>query len=426
MKPKMKLLIVADTLDVNASSGAKGRLAFINSLVQSGYHCTVYHYSRIPVLINGVKKCVEIPEAKASLYYWLAKTQVLLQRVLKTNFNHWIEHKRGFSFTHTYDWKSIQKAIKHENPQDYDAILALSYASSFRSHRAILDLPDWHKKFIAYVHDPYPMHSYPRPYDWVEPGHQFKRNFFVAITRSAQHLIYPSKLLAQWMESYYHDAHGKALVIPHQLPVQSIENTTVPAWVAINKFIILHAGSLMSARNPTYICEAFQELCKENKEFKEQAQLVFIGSDSVFNDTLNTYKNSCKQIVIQPDRLPFKETLAIQGIATVHVILEAVGSISPFLPGKIAHAIHAQKHMLLLGPYYSEARRILGKNYPFYSEINDVDNIKSKLYEMYLQWKSHGMDFKYSDHRLNDYFSPSYLKKQLDTAIDATHHNTTS
>src|SRR5690606_20049590 len=119
------------------------------------------------------------------------------------------------------------KGIKDFEP---DLVLTLSKGASFRPHHALLELPKWHSKWMAYIHDPYPMHSYPRPYDYVEPGHQQKRKFFLNIAEKARYAAYPSKLLAEWMESYYSKLKGKTVIIPHQIDDTEVELNALPEF----------------------------------------------------------------------------------------------------------------------------------------------------------------------------------------------------
>lgn len=412
MKTKPTLLIIADTLDLDSSSGAKASMGIVQSLAHCGYSLKVLHYSRKPVAIDGVS-CVAIPEKKFSLYYVLSKLQIVLNRYARINLNPFIEKKRGFSYNHTFDVGCIKKAIKKERPEGYDWILALSYAGSFRAHKAITALPEWHDKFIPYVHDPYPQASYPRPYDWVEPGHQEKRDFFLDVCQAARYVMYPSTLLAEWMESYYHVARGKRVVIPHQFSQESTDGSTIPSFFKADRFSIIHAGSLMMARNPMALATAFAQLCEELPRFRHQSQLIFVGHPSTFQEPLETLRQQCDSMYIHPEYLPFNQVLPMQYQASVNVILEAKAPYSPFLPGKVPHCVVANKPILLLGPPISETRRILGDTYPYWAENDDFERIKSHLKALFERWEEEKRTFDYGE-KVHFYFKPAYFKSQLD------------
>ena len=405
-----KILIVVESLDSNHSSGIKGRIALINNLKECGYQLKVYHYSRIDIAIPDIES-ISIPEKRRNIFYILSRLQRLFTRITKKNINPFVESILGFSFTFFSDVYSIKKALKKEIDFNPDWVLTLSYASSFRPHRALLSIPKWHKKWLAYVHDPYPMHSYPRPYDWVEPGHQYKRKFFLEIVEKSKFIVYPSKLLADWMESYYPKQKGKEIIIPHQISKKEIESVELPTFFESTKFNILHAGSLMSARKPYGLINAFELFLKEIPEAKIDANLIFVGKNTVFENYMLKKQIELPQLIVS-DYLPFQKVYTMQKTASVNVIIEAKGSISPFLPGKMPHIISVEKPILLLGPIYSESKRLLSVNFDNWSEIDDEGKIKEIIIKLYKNWKGDIIDYDYSF--VKEYLSLGYLKNIID------------
>src|SRR5690606_35632747 len=103
--------------------------------------------------------------------------------------------------------------------------------------------------------------------------------------------------------------------------------------------------------------------------------------------------------------VPFDAVFSTQRSASVNVILEAKGPISPFLPGKFPHCIQAGKPILLLGPYYSECRRLLGNEHRWWSEIDDEQKILEHLVELFDQWQKTSVDNKEDYSNLEDYLS---------------------
>jgi hypothetical protein len=83
---------------------------------------------------------------------------------------------------------------------DFDLIITLSKAASFRTHEAVLRLPELHAKWLAYVLDPYPFHLYPSPYNWTEAGHQQKEPFFKEVSEKAAFSSFPSLFVASGNE----------------------------------------------------------------------------------------------------------------------------------------------------------------------------------------------------------------------------------
>ncbi len=409
----MKILVVVDSLNIEDSSGAKANVSLIQNLKKAGFEVVVYHYSRKEIHLEGIT-CVAIKEIKFSFMYFLSRIQREISKLFKININQQIESLFGFSFTFFNDVNSITNGLDNIGFFEPDWVLTLSYASSFRPHKALLSLPKWHSKWLAYVHDPYPMHSYPRPYDWVEPGHQFKRDFFWEITGKSKYVVYPSELLAQWMRGYYYNQEGKEIVIPHQIFEESDDNATIslPVFFNPDDFNILHAGSMMDARNPIALVNAFELFLNKYPEAKSHAKLLFIGKPSSFDTFIKEKQMIVSQIFLSDDYMSFQQVKAMQQAAAVNVILEAIGPLSPFLPGKFSHCIQSQKPILLLGPYYSESKRLLGGAYPYWSEVNDLEKIQSLIMELYQNWlknKKRIMDRP----DLTHYLSLDYLRKKM-------------
>ena len=210
----MKLLIVAESINIEDSSGSKANVALINNLVEAGYEVLVYHYTLKKIQLSGVT-CYSIPEIKYSPLYFLSRFQRIFQSHSTINAATFLEKIFGFTFTFFNDINGIVRALK-KCTFEADLVLTLSKGSSFRPHYAVLKTPKFHHKWMANVHDPYPFHYYPRPYTWVEPGYQFKEYFFRKVSEKARFSVFPSQLLMEWMGSFYPNFLKTGVVIPHQ------------------------------------------------------------------------------------------------------------------------------------------------------------------------------------------------------------------
>lgn len=409
----MKILVITDSIDVNNSSGAKANVALIKNLDKVGFKVKVLHYSFKEINLENIQSEL-IKEIKWSWRFLLSRFERLFTRFTKINLNPSLENWFGFSFTFLNDVNSINITLQKENPSDYDWVLTLSKAASFRPHAAVLKNPKWHSKWLAYVHDPYPMHAYPRPYDWVEPGHHQKRNFFWQVTEMAKYVIYPSKLLAEWMRGYYYNQTGKEVIIPHQIDTENFEAVVNSIEIDKSKFNIIHAGSLMDARNPEWLVEGFINFLNSNPESKKDARLFLIGPASRFDAFIKEKQKVCPQIIISNGYIPFEEVRQIMQMASVNVILEAIASLSPFLPGKFPHCVQANKPILLLGPYYSESRRLLGENYEFWSEVQDLERIEKLIQTFYCKWRDKKL-IQLNRVDLEHYLSVSHLGNKMNS-----------
>lgn len=407
-----KILVVAESIDVEDSSGTKGRVALIKNLYKAGFELQVYHYTRKDIQLANIP-CHSIKENRRSFLFFLSRSERYLRYWFNLKLYKPIEQIFGFSFTLFNDRNSILAALKRIKEFDPDVVLTLSKGGSYRPHHALLRIPKWHSKWIAYVHDPYPFACYPRPYDWVEPGYSRKRKFFLTLTDKARYIAYPSNLLADLMESYYAPSRGKRLILPHQIYETGNKAAELPEYFIKDAFTIVHAGTLLGPRNPRSLIQAFQEFIMENPEAKSESQLLFLGRRSKYSKEFEELKKELPQFYSSEAYIPFSTVLEIQKNAAVNVILEAKSSISPFLPGKFPHCIQAQKPILLLGPYYSESRRLLGEDYSCWSEIDDKDKIFKIIKELYNNWKSNDNRVDYNYNGLNTYLSEDYLSAQI-------------
>lgn len=406
-----KILVVAESIDLEDSSGTKGRVALIKNLHKAGFELLVYHYTRKDIQLDGIQ-CVVINENRGSLLFFLSRAERQIRYKTGWKLNKYVEQLFGFSFTLFNDRNSIVAGLKKIKDFDPDMVLTLSKGGSFRPHHALLKIPKWHDIWMAYIHDPYPFHSYPRPYDYVEPGHQQKRIFFLRLAITAKYAAYPSKLLAEWMEGYYSPLKGKAVIIPHQITEFKENDLGFPDYFQSENFNILHAGNLLWGRDPKGLIEGFLLFLKKNPQAKENSKLIFLGGENHYSNYLKTKENEVSQIFVSEDYVPHRDVLNLQIYTSVNVILEAKSEISPFLPGKFPHCVLADKPILLLGPYYSESKRLLGEEYKYWTEIDKTDKIASLLEKIYHNWcKGEHPSLNRPD--LKEYLSESSLSKKV-------------
>ncbi|MCB0447738.1 MAG: UDP-glycosyltransferase [Gelidibacter sp.] len=411
---KITLLVVIESLNVDDSSGTKGRVAFIKSLAQAGYAVTVLHFTQKELQLEGVA-CHAVKEQKNNVVYLLSRVHRLLNRWFKIDITNTVDKLFGFSFGFFNDANSLKSAIKHYKPEAYDMLWTLSKGNSYRSHKAVLGLPEWHEKWYAYVHDPFPQQLYPRPYNYVPHGYRQQRLFFRDITLKAKRIVFPSLLLKEWMQSYYAAIEGKSLIIPHQSSID-IENSDMgfPDYFKVDRFNVLHAGNLLNLRNPKPIVEAYQLFLEHYPDAVDNSSLIFLGKPSMYDAYFSKQKNVTPSLYASDDYVPFNAVYAMQQAASVNVILEAKSEISPFLPGKFAHCVAANKPIVVVGPYYSECKRLLGDGYPYCFEFDAIERLASVFGNLYTKWKKEPDQLRLDRPDLITYLSVDYLKKTIE------------
>lgn len=414
---KKRILIVAESINAEDSSGSKANVTLIKNLRRAGFEILVYHYTRKDIHLDEIP-CISIKEKRASFLFILSRIQRKLQHKLKINLAKYLEPFFGFSFTFLNDSKSIVAGLKGEKDYEFDLVITLSKGASFRPHHALLNLPQFHHKWMAYIHDPYPFHFYPAPYNWSEPGYQQKIEFFKEVAFKCQWTGYPSALLAEWMENHYSAFMNKRVIIPHQLNEESKKSDLVLAnWFDPVKFNLLHAGNLMKQRDPFPLIAAFQNFLTNNPEAKLHAKLLLIGSASYHLYNLKKKEQEIGQLFVSNGYVAYNEVLNLQEQASVNVILESVAKVSPFMPGKFPHCVAANKPILHLGPDKSEVRRLLGKDYPFWTEANDVEKTTLMIEKLYFSWKRNQEALKLNREDLRSYLSIDHLKQQISNLI---------
>lgn len=413
MQTLRKILIVVESIDVEDSSGSKANVALIQNLQKAGFEILVHHYTRREIQIPKIK-CVAIKEKRRSGLFLLSRLERYVRYLFKISLSKPLEKVFGFSFTLFNDRNSIIAALKKEVDFKSDLILTLSKGGSFRPHHALLRMPELHHKWMAYIHDPYPAHLYPRPFAWVEAGYHQKWKFIWDVSEKATYSAFPSKLLMDWMGSYYPGFLKSGLIIPHQVTEISTKDIDLPEYFNPLHFNLLHAGTLLEPRNPKVLVEAFNKFLENYPEAKIHSKLIFLGGENVFSAWLKNEAEQIREVEVSETYVPFIQVFKMQQHAAVNIILEAKSEISPFLPGKFPHCVQADKPILLLGPNYSESKRLLGETYPYWAEIDDLEKIRCCIENLYLKWKRSPDDFRLNRADLINYLSVPYLKEVLD------------
>jgi hypothetical protein len=406
----MRILVISESINVEDSSASKVNVALITNLHKAGFFLRVLHYSHKQIDLENIETIL-IKENRFSVLFFLSRLVGLIQTKTNIIVNHRLEQIFGFSFTHSNDTKSIVKEIRKQSSFNPDLILTLSKGGSFRPHRAMLKLSELQSKWIAYIHDPYPFHIYPRPYNWVEKSYKHKEKFMRLITEKSKYLAFPSLLLKEWMQSYFPAVEGKSLIIPHQIG-NGVATHNLPDFFKPNEFSLLHAGNLLKQRTPEFLINGFLKFLENNPHAKNDAKLYLLGYNDYHTKILAPFLNH-KNIIIK-SKLAYDIVQNMEKSVTANIILESISEISPFLPGKFPNCVVANKPIIALGPYYSETRRLLGDDYPYWSEANDELSIEKSISSLYEKWQNNPKALTLNRNDLIDYCSEVNLKNELE------------
>lgn len=378
------ILVVCESLRINGTSSGIVSSTFITLLNESGYSLKVISPDDFDYPITWLPNEVTVRKFKISL----AKTTVFdtIPKV-KALPSYLTGFSKGFRNTVNHYKKEIEVELSLHT---YDAIYALGSGSAFAPHFALaemkLDIP-----YYVNIHDPFPMHVYPEPYKksktWVNALLEKK---FAFVLQAAKGISFPSQLLMEGMSETFPIIKEKGFVIPHiGAALTSLPSEHGDDALALNasKITILHAGTLLGPRNPAYLLKAIGELNVECPEIMEQVVFTFVGK---VNKALTEVVNSSKisNVTFLTSRFSYQKSLELINQAQALFVIEAISTFSPFLPGKIADIAYAVKPIISLSPKNSEVRRLLGSNYPYQTELDNVKEMKQILLQFITDFKS--------------------------------------
>lgn len=369
------ILVICEDLRVNDTSAGIGRSKLIYALHAAGYTIKVIVHNNFDYPVTWLPKEVTVRKFKISL----TKTSVFDKiPKIKALPSYLTGFSKGFRNTVNHYKKEIEVEL---SLQTYDAIYTLGSGSAFAPHFALaemkLDIP-----YYVNIHDPFPMHVYPEPYKksktWINALLEKK---FAVVLKKAKGISFPSQLLMDDMAKTFASIKEKGFVIPHigaALTSLPSENGDDDLELNASKINILHAGTLLGPRNPTYLLQAIGELNAEYPEIMEQVVFTFVGKvNKALTEVINSSKIS--NVTFLTSRFSYQKSLELISQSQASLVIEAISQFSPFLPGKIADIAYAGKPIISLSPKNSEVRRLLGSNYPYQTELDNVKEMKQIL-----------------------------------------------
>ena len=370
-----KILLLVESLRINETSSGIVSSTFIKALYELKYDLTVitprnfdYDITWFPNTI--VVNRFDLPVIKKRFFDAIPKFRALPTYIT------------GFSPAFRAlinEWKA--QIIKEINSKSYDYTYVLGSGSEFSPHFAVSEL-DIKIPVITNFHDPFPMHLYPAPYkkrknlvNWI-----IERRTRKVISKSYK-VSFPSQFLMEHMSKTFPEIKSKGFVVPHigteldNLPDKYDDKLVILQEDTIN---IVHAGLLLGPRNPKFLIQAILDLNDENPFFLKDVNFIFIGKitrelkDMVRGDMI-------KCITFYDFRISYFKSIKIIKESDCMLVLEAASDFSPFMPGKLADIGLNEKAIIALTPDNSEVLRILGKDYPYHANMDDVAGIKTAI-----------------------------------------------
>ncbi len=144
------------------------------------------------------------------------------------------------------------------------------------------------------------------------------------------------------------------------------------------KYTCSHIGSLLSKRNPEVLWKVFQELKKENEDFKKAFQLNLIGV--VSEDVLNSiYNHQLKDYVNCIGYVSHQEAMKFQKQSQVLLLIEIDSEDTKcIIPGKLFEYMVSERPIIAIGPEGADVEAIIKQtNTGNYFNYNDYESLKS-------------------------------------------------
>lgn len=305
---------------------------------------------------------------------------------------------------------SARVALENLRESEFDIQICFGAGGNFAPHFASVKTQPSKCVKVGYIHDPFPGDAYPDPFKRPESRlSRSQRKQFQTMADKMDYLMFPSLRLAEWMANQYHISPEKTVIVPHPLPGVRSQEDSLESQLFLTQHglraheYFLHTGTLLGPRRIDTVVESFRAL-KDRGELAE-SKIVFIGNAHYPIEHLHA-----DDVVIIDDRLPYQLVTQLCQRSQGLLIIEHIGEMSPFLPGKFPEYIAIGVPILHFGPKDSEVRRLM--------QINGDDAMSAPLCEPASIMnvfrnavnKSH---FRLSD-ELRQYFSPETLQHTIE------------
>jgi len=254
------ILFIIEELGDITSSAAISRFNLCKTVASTHKNCTILTLDNISERVKNewsnygnlfVHPKNNIKRYQKPLMYF-DKVRGLIYTVLGNNFDHYNRIK------------NIRYFLKKQGNQ-FDTIFLLSGGFGFSPHQAIRKFKNLKEtKIISFIHDPYPISCYPEPY---RRGSKIKDFFKIKNLQNnftlSNFIVYPSQKLYEWYLNDYQIAKEKVRIIPHAVDRHQVDDKN---YIPKNNKVIVHAGTLLEARNPKVFLDVFQKVKLENFE----------------------------------------------------------------------------------------------------------------------------------------------------------------
>lgn len=406
----MRLLVLAEDIRYNTTSGGICNTNFIDALLQNNFS--------IDLIVDFKEKDLLWLNHKNLSYDFVNQntTSKLKNIFFNSRIINGIFTKiNGFSIKDQLKINKWKKKVFYKlNNNQYSLIIFLGAGNSMLNYFTLLKL-NTKIKTLVNLHDPYPDNNYPFPYKGCDNlSNIIKSKKIEKVLKIATFVSFPSLYLYEWMSKFYPIINQKKIIIPHinsKIDELSYLKNETNFNFSEDLFNLVHGGSLLSHRNPIFLINAFEKFLDKDANRRKKCFLHIIGRIGNSNLILNK-KNITENIKIVKNRISYKQSKEIFSKSVALILLEAVSHESPFLPGKFIDYLDSKVNILALTPKKSEVRRLLGKNYPYICEVDDEDKILKVIEQLWNNWINTNNQY-FVPSELLEYVSPKNLNEKI-------------
>jgi len=386
----MKILIIVQDLRISGTSEGIVSRSFITRLRKSYPEAVIDVHYFMSYEHNYDKELLSVNS--------ISEYKIKRKPPLYIKFSNAIYRRLFFkSIYRSYYLNQFKNVISEIAYEKYDQIFIRSSGLEYETILASKDLPILRKAIINF-HDPYPFF-----FDTSSKKEFTKREFLdfremYKVIQLAKACITPSSLLSKDLQMIYGN-NKKFYTLPHQYDEVGFNLSDVSAVRKKEKVISLsYHGGLQFGRNIDILLDAFVELCDQNKDIKDNVEMVFRLKSSENKRLKEKYLN-CENIYIL-EGLNFSNSANEQKKESdIILIVESYLDYSNILLGKAPFVASLNKPIFALLPFECELRKII-KDKNYIATSNDLEEIKEKLHKLIVEFRNHKLENPF-----NNYFS---------------------
>ena len=259
-------------------------------------------------------------------------------------------------------------------------------------------------KWIADFRDPWSDLYYNKDFNQLSFAKNKNKKLEEAVLKNADCVLTVSNSLK---ESFSKIAN-RVEVITNGFDDEVLESETT---VLDKEFTISYIGLLPKQSNPKILFKVLKKLCSQNKNFKNDLKLNFIGdiSDEI---KIEIFENQLDENTNFVGYVSHQRAIKYQQKAQVLLLLiPNVKNNKGILTGKLFEYLTANRPILAIGPKEGDLQEILkNTNTGFVVDFNDEKELTSEIIELYDRYKSDCLEI---DSKNIEQYHRKELTKQL-------------